>query len=83
MSRAFHKAKDYAMIENDDDLPAAPVERRKSERTSDDADWESKVLGRIGNRVRDLTSQQPEGTSFGWESAALDALRRRIEQGWG
>lgn len=56
------------------------VERRRADRTADDADWESKVVGRLNGRLHDLPagSDQP---SLGWESSVLDVLRKRIEKG--
>jgi hypothetical protein len=58
------------------------VERRGLSRIGDDADWESKVLGRIHGRVRELSAEVPnDRPSIGWETSVLDVLRRRIERG--
>jgi hypothetical protein len=63
---------------------AKPVdpERRSPNRTRDDADWESKVLGRVSGRLKTLQNQtENDQTNAGWESSVLDALRRKIERG--
>ena len=54
-------------------------ERRSANRTRDDADWESKVVGRLGGRLRNLPVDGEE--KIGWETSVLDTLRRRIERG--
>jgi hypothetical protein len=56
------------------------IERRSLERTSDDADWESKVLARVSSRLQEHSGRIDE-PSLGWESTVLDTLRKRIEQG--
>jgi len=40
-------------------------ERRSANRTRDDADWESKVIGRLGGRLRNLPVDGEE--KIGWE----------------
>jgi hypothetical protein len=56
------------------------VERRRADRTDDDTDWESKVLGRLNGRLHDLPADADQ-PSLGWESSVLDVLRKRIEKG--
>ena len=54
-------------------------ERRSPDRTRDDADWETKVLGRVRSRVRKLTDEGKSATG-GWESEVVDRLRRKIDR---
>jgi hypothetical protein len=62
-------------------MPEIPkIDRRSVERTSDDADWESKVLARVSARLQERSAAGDE-PSLGWESTVLDTLRKRIEQG--
>jgi len=57
--------------------PKQPAgERRRSDRSRDDTDWESKVLARVGSRVRELE----QGAELGWEAEVVDKLRRRIRR---
>lgn len=55
------------------------VERRRADRTGNDADWESKVVGRLNGRLQDLPAETDQ-PSLGWESTVLDVLRKRIEK---
>jgi hypothetical protein len=55
-------------------------DRRKPNRTRDDADWESKVLGRVSSHLRDIPADDADHPSLGWETTVLDTLRRRIER---
>jgi hypothetical protein len=59
-----------------------PTERRSAERTSDDADWESKVLARVSGRLQERAcdSAAHSEPALGWEATVLDVLRRRIEK---
>ena len=56
-------------------------DRRSSTRTREDADWESKVLGRVGGHLRNLPDIDTDHPNLGWETTVLDTLRRRIERG--
>ena len=61
--------------------PDTPVvERRRAERTRDDAGWESKVVGRLNGRLNELPSSD-DPSQLGWEASVLDVLRKRIEKG--
>lgn len=51
-------------------------DRRSANRTGDDADWESKVLGRVRSHLREAADQP----TLGWEATVLDTLRRKIER---
>jgi hypothetical protein len=58
------------------------TERRSADRTSDDTDWESKVLARVSGRLQERANEiaaqgEPE---LGWEATVLDSLRKRIEK---
>ena len=55
-------------------------DRRGPNRTRDDADWESKVLGRVKTHLRSLPEETGDTSVLGWESAVLDSLRRKIER---
>jgi hypothetical protein len=59
-----------------------PIERRRADRTRDDADWESKVLGRLNGRLHQMPAPETNGEppNLGWESSVLDVLRKRIEK---
>jgi len=63
-------------------MPSPPItERRSADRTSDDTDWESKVLARVSGRLREKVDGAAAGEPvLGWEATVLDALRRRIEK---
>jgi hypothetical protein len=57
------------------------VERRATSRTRDDADWESKVIGRLNGRLHQLPATDGDNPpGIGWESSVLDVLRKRIER---
>lgn len=54
------------------------VERdRRSVNRDRNANWESKTVGRVLGRLRNLPAEKDQPTS-GWESAVLDTLRKRI-----
>jgi hypothetical protein len=57
-------------------------ERRSASRTRDDADWESKVIGRLNGRLHQLPTADPrnDDPTLGWEATVLDVLRKRIER---
>jgi hypothetical protein len=57
------------------------TDRRSAGRSRDDADWESKVIGRIGSRLRNLSKAEADHPELGWEAQVLDTLRKRIESG--
>jgi hypothetical protein len=64
--------------------PAERTERRKQPRDPDASlDWEQIVLQRIARHVRSLADDAalgPEGSAGSrWEDAALQALRKRIQ----
>ena len=63
-------------------MPNPPItERRRAERTSDDAGWESKVLARVSGRLQERANGgSADEPVLGWEATVLDTLRRRIEQ---
>jgi hypothetical protein len=56
--------------------------RRQSRGAVDTMDWDTKVLKRVTHHVESLAEGPPAGGGrkerFGWEEAALRALRRRI-----
>jgi hypothetical protein len=56
------------------------LDRRGPNRTREDADWESKVLGRVRTHLRALPEEPKDAPALGWESAVLDTLRRKIER---
>jgi hypothetical protein len=63
-------------------MPNPPnTERRSADRTSDDTDWESKVLARVSGRLQERAeAAATDEPALGWEATVLDALRRRIER---
>jgi hypothetical protein len=65
---------------NEQDLPF--VERRRTERSNDDAGWESKVLARVSGRLQERANQSAgkDEPVLGWEATVLDTLRQRIER---
>lgn len=55
---------------------------RRSQDREQDLDWESKVIGRLGGRLKNLPAEDSLNTdNAGWEASVLDTLRRRIERG--
>lgn len=61
--------------------PVSGQDRRSANRTRDDADWESKVLGRLNGRLHALPADsKPDDPTLGWEATVLDVLRKRIER---
>jgi hypothetical protein len=55
-------------------------DRRGPNRTRDDADWESKVLGRVRAHLQNLPEATDNPQTLGWEATVLDTLRRKIER---
>ena len=57
-------------------------DRRSSDRTADDADWEAKVLGRVSRRVAEISDPSGDGEApdLGWEQKSVELLRDRIKR---